>query len=119
MAAALNSNHDLSDSGSEPNISTSSKSANSGLIPRKDNFRKFKGRNSNTTAKSNVTTVPIIDNGKNNSEKSSQADIIKDMNIKLNTLMALIANPDNDDPQNDDSEDGELEEDGLIYFKSI
>ena len=83
MAAALKTNHDLSDSESEPNISTSSKSANSGLIPRKDNFRKCKGRNSNATTKSNEATdarakVPIIDNGKNNSEKSSQAEIIKD-----------------------------------------
>ena len=59
---------------------------------------------------------PIIDNGKN-SEKTSQAEIIHD---KLNTLMALITNPDNEDHQDNNSpEDGELEEDGLVYFKSI
>ena len=118
MAAALNSIHDLSDSGESASNSTS-KSVNSGLIPRKDNFRKCKGKNTNITTKSNVAKAPTIDNGKEDSTNSSQADIIKDMNIKLNTLMALIAIPNNDDPQNDESEDEEPEEDGLIYFNSI
>ena len=119
MAAALNSAEDLlSDSGESTNNSTS-KTVNIGLIPRKDNFRKCKGKNSTSTPKSNVAKNPNIDNGKDKATSSSQDDIIKDMNIKLNTLMALMVNPSNDDPTIEESEDEEPEEDGLIYFNSI
>ena len=124
MASALKNPHELSDSETEPSLSTNSKSSNSGLLPRKDNFRQCKGKNSKAPAKTHEATgskmkTPIIDNGKD-PEKSSQAEIIHDMNIKLNTLMALITNPDNEDHQDNDTlEDGELEEDGLVYFKSI
>ena len=119
MAAALNSAEDLlSDSGESTNNSMS-KTVNIGLIPRKDNYRKCKGKNSTSTPKSSVAKIPNIDNGKNKASSSSQDDIIKDMNIKLNTLMALLVNPSNDDPTIEESEDEEPEEDGLIYFNSI
>jgi hypothetical protein len=119
MAAALNSAEDLlSDSGESTNNSTS-KTVNIGLIPRKDNFRKCKGKNSTSTPKPSVAKNPNIDNGKDKATSSSQDDIIKDMNIKLNTLMALMVNPSNDDPTIEESEDEEPEEDGLIYFNSI
>ena len=77
MAAALNSIHELSDSGESASNSTS-KSVNIGLSPRKDNFRKYKGKNTNITTKSSVAKAPTIDNGKEDSTNSSQDDIIKD-----------------------------------------
>jgi len=118
MADALKSTEVLSDSGESTNNSTS-KTVNIGLIPRKDNFRKCKGKNSTGTPKTSMAKNPIIDNGKEKATSSSQDDIIKDMNIKLNTLMALLVNPSNDDPTIEESEDEEPEEDGLIYFNSI
>ena len=123
MAEAVRNIHALSDSDSEINVPKNDKSASNGLIPRKDNFRKCKGKNlkAKTTAHETIddrSKIPIIDNGKDSSETSLQAEIIKDMNIKLNTLMALIINPENEEPQNE-SEEGEIEEDGLVYFKSI
>ena len=118
MADALKSTEVLSDSGESTNNSTN-KTVNIGLIPRKDNFRKCKGKNSTGTPKTSMAKNPIIDNGKEKATSSSQDDIIKDMNIKLNTLMALLVNPSNDDPTIEESEDEEPEEDGLIYFNSI
>ena len=76
---------------------------------------------SQAAEKAHEANEPFIDNNKQN-KTSSQAEIIHDMNIKLNTLMALMT--DNQDPEDNSSmetgtmetetiEDGEIDEDIL------
>ena len=84
MASTLKNLHKLSDSEPEQSLSTNSKSSNSGLLPRKDNFGQCKSKNTKAPAKTHKavgqkTKAPFIDNGKD-SEKSSQAEIIHNIN---------------------------------------
>ena len=123
MASAVKSHHDISDSETDQSPSTKTKSSNSGLLPRKDNYRQCKNQKSKAAAKTHASEkgTPIIDNPVNPTESTSQAEIIHDMNIKLITLMALITN-NQDEPTLEESssmetealEEGEIEEDELF-----
>ena len=118
----------ISDSETDQRPSTKTKSSNSGLLPRKENYRQYKNQKLKAAAKTEAseTQMPVIDNPINSNESTSKAEQIHDMNITLNTLMALIMD-NQDKPTLEESSsmetealaEGEIQEDGLNYFKSI